>query len=99
MCISLSENLLTYSFYVFGNKKSKVRQKAKILNGYNQIPHLTKITISKSDKNTRKMTYKRSALNFPESDPRAARNRQSSMTHTQKNTNNKKIIKQLNKMV
>ena len=38
----------------------KVKKRAKIRNRYNQVPHMARVTIWESDKNTRNITHKRS---------------------------------------
>ena len=60
----------------------KVRKKAKIRNGYNQVPHLTRDTIWKTDKNTRKQhTLDGEDVSpFIADDHKAARNRHDSIT-------------------
>ena len=79
--VSLSDNN-----QVDGTKAFIIRQKAKIWNRYNQVPHLTLDTIWESDKNTRKSHTEESqvASPFPAGDHKAARNRQDSMTKTDK---------------
>ena len=41
---------------------TKVREKAKIRNLYNQVPHLTQDTIWEEDKSTRTIPYKRANM-------------------------------------
>ena len=62
----------------------KVKRKAKNLNCYNQVPHLTRDTILESDKNMRKHNTKESQeINpFPAGDDNAARSRQGSKAKT-----------------
>ena len=59
----------------------KVRVKAKIMNQYNKIPHLTQDTIWESDKNTRKnhTQEKQEVSPFPAGDHEDSRNKQDSM--------------------
>ena len=65
-------------------KSIKVRKKAKIRNGHNQVPHLTQDTTWESDKSTRKHLIQESqeVSLFPAGDHKAAMNRQDSMTDT-----------------
>ena len=58
------------------------KRKAKIRNGYNQIPHLSQNTIWESDKNTRKCHIQmgQEVSSFPAGYHRVAMNRQASMT-------------------
>ena len=71
----------------------EVRQKAKIRNQYNQVPHLNKATEWESVKNTRKYHIQESqeVSPFSTGDHRAARNRHHSMSKI--NTNKIKIHK------
>ena len=68
-------------------------KKAKIRNRYNQVPHLTKIAVRESFKNTRKHHIQESqeVSPFPACDYKAARHRQDNMTKT--NTNIKDPLK------
>ena len=63
------------------------RKKAKIRYRYNRVPHLTQGTTWECDKNTRKHHTHESqeASPFPAGDHNAAKNRQESMTDTNKN--------------
>ena len=57
-------NLKTITLRVIGSLY-EVREKAKIRNPYNQIPHLAKDIISESDKNTKKISHTREPRGQP----------------------------------
>ena len=67
-----------------GPKVIKVRKKARIMNRYNQLPHLTQDTTWESDKNTRKRHIQESqeVSPFPAVDQEAAIKRRDSMSDT-----------------
>ena len=73
-------------------------KKAKIGNGYNQVPYLTQDTTWENDKTTRKhhIQLSQQVSPFPADDHKAATNRQDSMTDT--NINNKKGPQKLNSL-
>ena len=79
----------------------KVRKRAKIRNQKNQIPHRTKGTIWKSDKNTRRCNKQESheVSPFPTGDHKAAMNRQDSMTDCHKTKITKRIHKRSTTLV
>ena len=65
-----------------------VKNKAKIKNRYNQVPHLTQDTAWESDKNTRKHHIQESqeVSSFPTSDNKDARHDSIAKTNTSKTT-------------
>ena len=69
--------------YVEMGTTFKVRNKTKIRNRYNQIPHPTQDTIWENDKNTRKHYIRESqeVSPFPAGDHKAARKRQGSLLY------------------
>ena len=69
---------------LFLMKNSKISNKAKTRNQYNQVPHLTQDTTWKSDKNTRKHHIQESqeVSPFPAGDHKAEMNRQECMKNT-----------------
>ena len=70
--------LMVFLKYVFEKKLilKKVKKKANIRNRYNQVSHITRDNIWKSDKNTRKQYTQQSqeVSPFPAGDYKAARN-------------------------
>ena len=61
----------------------KVRKLTKIMNRYNQVPHLTKDTIYESDKTQLDITNENQEVSpFPVGDHQAAMNRRKSLTNT-----------------
>ena len=78
----------------------KVRKKANIRNGYNQIQHLTQDTIWESYKNTGKhnihVQESQDVHPFPAGDQKAIRNRQDRMTDTHETQITRRILEGLN---
>ena len=87
-CQKKVRNSHTY-VYARDEMEDKVRKRAKIRKGYNQVPHLTQVTTWKSNKNTINITNKSQEVSpFPAGDHKAARNRYESMRNTRHiNTN------------
>ena len=61
-----------------------VKKKAKIMNRYNEVPHLTRVTTRESDKNTRKHHSQESqeVSPFPAGELKDAMSRQDSIIKT-----------------
>ena len=75
---------MAYILSSLATDRAKVSKEEKILNRYNQVPHLTQGTTPESDKNTIKRHTQESqeVSSFSTGDHKATMNRQESMTNT-----------------